>query len=94
MALAYHWRQADGSTTDFEGVRTRLPEDVAGGKERFLIFDSLGGENLAERFGKTAGWQRFTYHRMAPLDGEITLTAALGGAGSALLDDVTIEAGR
>lgn len=71
-----------------------VPEDVAGGKERFLIFDSLGGENLAERFGKTAGWQRFTYHRMAPLDGEITLTAALGGAGSALLDDVTIEAGR
>lgn len=31
VALAYHWRQADGSTTVFEGVRTRLPEDVAGG---------------------------------------------------------------
>ncbi|MGC3970179.1 MAG: hypothetical protein QM775_23475 [Pirellulales bacterium] len=71
-----------------------VPEEIAGGKERFLVFDSIGGENLAERFDKTPGWQRFTYHRMAPVDGEITLTAALGGAGTALLDDVTIEAAR
>lgn len=71
-----------------------VPDDIAKGHERFVVFDSLGGENLAERFGKTKGWQQFSYCRMAPVDGEITLTAALGGAGSALLDDVTVEAIR
>ncbi len=31
MALAYHWRRVDGSTAVFEGLRTRLPGNLAGG---------------------------------------------------------------
>ena len=71
-----------------------VPDDVSKGRERLVVFDSIGGESLGVRFGKTPGWRRFAYFRMAPLDGEVTLTAALGGVGSALLDDVKIEAAR
>lgn len=33
VAFAYHWRRSDGSTAVFEGVRTPLPADLAGGAE-------------------------------------------------------------
>lgn len=55
------------------------------------IIDSLGGESLAWRAGKTSGWQEFVMYRAAGDRGAVQVTFALTGLGEALIDDVTIE---
>jgi hypothetical protein len=56
-----------------------------------MIVDSLGGEALAGRIQHTPGWQQFTFYRVAPQSGPMTVTFALTGLGEAWLDDVTIQ---
>jgi hypothetical protein len=70
------------------------PKPIAGNRDGLLVFDSIGGEATAERFAVPRGWQKFTYYRMVPLDGTVSVTAALTGYGDALLDDVLIEVAR
>jgi hypothetical protein len=64
---------------------------VTGSFDGLVIYDSIGGDVLAQRFDRTAGWRDFAYYRIAPLDGEIRLTAALTGLGEALIDDLRVE---
>jgi len=71
-----------------------VPKKIEGNRDGLLIFDSIGGDVLAERIQVTKGWQRFSYYRMVPLDGTLTLTTALTGFGDALVDDVLIEVAR
>jgi len=49
---------------------------------------------MAERFPVTKGWQKFTYYRMAPVDGTVRVTTALTGFGDALVDDLLVEVAR
>jgi hypothetical protein len=56
-----------------------------------LIVDSLTGEALADRIGKTKGWQQFALYRVAPQSGTICVTFALPGLGEVRLDDVFIQ---
>jgi hypothetical protein len=61
------------------------------GGDGLLIVDSLTGEALAERIGKTKGWQQFALYRIAPQSGTMCVTFALPGLGEARLDDVFIQ---
>jgi len=69
----------------------QVPEPITGSVDGLMIVDSLGGEPLAERVQQTAGWQEFTLYRVAPQQGELTVTFALSGFGEAWIDDVTIQ---
>lgn len=68
-----------------------VPEAIRGSLDGLLVFDSMTGEALAERYGQTNGWRQFTLYRAAPHAGPLQLTIALSGYGEAWLDDVTIE---
>ncbi len=68
-----------------------VPDEIAAGLDGLLVFDSIGGDTLGRRFDKTDGWRPFTYYRVAPVDGTVSLTIALTGFGEALVDDVRIE---
>ena len=69
----------------------QIPQPVTGSVDGLLIFDSLAGEALAERIGRTDGWRQFTLYRVAPESGRMTLTFALSGLGEVRIDDVTIH---
>ena len=68
-----------------------VPTPLTGSVDGLLIIDSLSGEALAERIGRTGGWQQFTLYRAAPQSGRMTVTFALSGLGEVRLDDVTIQ---
>ena len=69
----------------------QIPRPVTGSVDGLLIIDSLSGEALAQRIGRTHGWRQFTVYRVAPESGRMTVTFALSGLGEARLDDVTIH---
>lgn len=71
-----------------------VPQKINGSGDGLVVFDSIGGATTAIHFDKPGGWQQFTFYRLAPLDGSISLTAALSGLGEAYLDDVKIETVR
>jgi len=64
---------------------------ITGSFEGLMIYDSIGGDVLAQRFDRTEGWRAFSYYRIAPLDGEIRVTVALTGLGEAQIDDLRVE---
>ncbi len=69
----------------------QVPTAITGSVDGLLIIDSLAGEDLAERIGRTTGWQQFTLYRIALQSGPMTVTFALSGLGEVWLDDVTIQ---
>jgi hypothetical protein len=70
----------------------RVPKPITASLDGLLIFDSWGGEPLADRIGATGGaWKEFTLYRVAPAAGPMTLTIALTGLGEALLDNFSVE---
>ena len=56
-----------------------------------VIYDSIGGITMADRFHHTAGWKPFSLVRVAPEDGTVQLTFALMGLGEVSLDNVSIQ---
>ncbi|MBN2580272.1 MAG: hypothetical protein JXB10_14880 [Pirellulales bacterium] len=68
-----------------------VPRPVTGSVDGLMIYDSLGGEALAQRVGKTTGWQEFALYRIAPQDGALTMIFALTGLGEAWIDDVQVQ---
>jgi hypothetical protein len=69
----------------------RVLEQITASPDGVLIYDSLGGPSLAERFQITDGWREFIFYRVAPVDGGLSLTFALTGLGEAAFDDVSIS---
>jgi len=70
---------------------TNVPRPIAGSVDGLLIFDTLSGESLAERIGRTEGWRAFTMFRVAPQSGTFRVTFALTGFGEAHIDDVAVR---
>jgi hypothetical protein len=82
-----------GQTLRFTGW-VHLPAAVSGSMDGLTVFDSIGGEPLAQRFEGPLAWKKFTYYRIAPVDGTVSLTAALTGFGEAYIDDLTVDVVR
>ena len=68
-----------------------VPSPITGSVDGLMIFDSIGGESLAERIGKTNGWKQFALYRVVPQSGTMNVTFALSGLGQAQIDDVGVE---
>ena len=69
----------------------KVPAPLADSQDGLLIFDSLGGEELAERVLQTDGWRECTLYRVAPAAGELSITMALTGSGEAWIDDMSVS---
>ena len=69
----------------------QVPNDITASTDGLLVVDSLSGEALADRIGKTKGWRQFALYRVAPQSGPMCVTFALSGIGEAWLDDVAIQ---
>ena len=68
-----------------------VPNEITASSDGLLVVDSLSGEALADRIGKTKGWRQFALYRVAPQSGPMCVTFALSGIGEAWLDDVAIQ---
>ena len=68
-----------------------IPAAITGSVDGLMVVDSLGGDDLAERIDKTAGWKEFTLYRAAWEPATVSVTFALSGLGEARIDDVTIQ---
>jgi hypothetical protein len=68
-----------------------IPRPITGSVDGLLVVDSLGGEDLALRIDKTAGWREFTLFRVADQSGPISVTLALTGLGEVRLDDISVQ---
>ncbi len=64
---------------------------IQGSLEGLTIIDSLGGASLAERITQSGQWQEFSLYRGAPADGNLNITFALTGLGTAQVDEVTVR---
>ncbi len=71
--------------------RVRIEQPITGSVDGLMIIDSFGGEPLAERFGKTNGWQDFVLYRVAPHEEPLSLTFVVTGYGEALIDEITVQ---
>ena len=69
----------------------KVPEAIGGSLDGLMIIDSLGGPALAERFEQTRDWQEFSLYRGVPSDGNLNITFALTGLGTAMVDEVTVR---
>lgn len=69
----------------------RVPAVIGGSHDGLTIMESIGGPQLAERIPLTSGWQEFTLYRGAQADGDLRVTFALTGIGTAEVDEVTIR---
>jgi hypothetical protein len=68
-----------------------VPQPIAGSHDGLLIFDSIGGPDLADRMRLTRGWRQFTIYRAVPESGDLIVTFALTGLGEAWIDDVQVN---
>ncbi|WP_425617942.1 hypothetical protein NA78x_001632 [Anatilimnocola sp. NA78] len=68
-----------------------IPQPITGSHDGLLIFDSIGGPELADRQHLTRGWRQFTIYRAVPESGELVVTFALTGLGEAWIDDVQVN---
>jgi hypothetical protein len=69
----------------------RVPKPITGSLDGLLIFDSFGGEPLAERINQTSDWKEFTLYRAAPATTSLRVTLALTGLGEAWIDNLSVE---
>ena len=71
----------------------RIPQPLESTVDGLMIFDSLGGEELALRFVQTAGeWREFAFYRIVPEDANYYVIFALAGIGEVHLDDIRVAA--
>lgn len=69
----------------------RIPSPITASADGALFYDSAGGEPLAVRLTEPTPWKKYTLFRRVPESGQISVTIALTGLGSAYFDDVRIE---
>lgn len=68
--------------------KVRVTEQPLGVDGGLLVFDSLAAENSALRIRDCPSWKAFRLVRLANSSSELALTFALGGAGTAEIDDL------
>jgi hypothetical protein len=56
-----------------------------------MLYDSIAGSELAVHIAAAPQWSEFSLYRVTPVDGAVSVSAALAGLGEAWLDDLTIQ---
>ena len=79
-----------GDLVEITGV-ARVPQQPLGSVDGLMIFDSLGGEEMAVRITEAPSWRSFRLIRAAPTDTTVSVTIALTGHGRVQLDDLAIR---
>ena len=69
----------------------KVPKTITGSADGLLFFDSAGGEPLSVRTLFQAEWKQYHLYRIVPASGQIAVTIALTGVGTAFVDNVFIE---
>jgi len=69
----------------------QIPAALTGTVDGLMVFDSLGGDAMAQRFGRTSTWKQFTFYRPVVRSGPLSITIALTGLGEARVDDLTVQ---
>jgi hypothetical protein len=69
----------------------RIPSGIGASVDGALLYDSAGDEPLAVRLTETKGWKQIVLYRRVPASGQISVTMALTGLGTAYFDDIRIE---
>lgn len=69
----------------------KLAAPLRGSIEGITIIDSLGGPSLAERITRSDQWEEFSLYRGVSADGNLNITFALTGLGTAYVDEVTVR---
>lgn len=70
----------------------KIDQAIQNSMDGLMIWDSLGGRDLAERIPVTPGWQEFAFYRAASTNTNVQVKFELTGIGEVLLDEVTIRA--
>lgn len=68
----------------------RIDETIRGSVDGLVIYDSIGGEELGQRFQRTRGWQQFEMIRAINQHDHLTLSFALSGLGEVWIDDLEV----
>ncbi len=69
----------------------KIPTEISGSADGVLFYDDAGGEPLGVRLSILPRWKQFHLYRRVPASGQISVTVALTGVGSAYFDDIRIE---
>jgi hypothetical protein len=69
----------------------RIPKAIVASPDGALIYDSAGDEPLAVRLVEATRWKQFVIFRQVPSSGQIGVSVALTGLGTAYFDDLRIE---
>jgi hypothetical protein len=69
----------------------KVPQEIAGSADGVLFYDDAGGEPLGVRVAHQPQWKQFNLYRRVPASGQISVTVALTGIGTAYFDDLRIE---
>ncbi len=69
----------------------RIPQPIKASADGLLIYDNAGTEALGIRLYHVPQWKKFELYRQVPSSGQISLSIALTGIGTAYFDDLKIE---
>jgi hypothetical protein len=69
----------------------RVPNEITTSADGVLFYDDAGGEQLGVRVTSLPHWKQFHLYRRVPASGQISVTLALTGVGTAYFDDIRIE---
>ncbi len=69
----------------------KIDAPITASNDGLVIQESLGGEEMAQRFLATTGWQPFTIYRATNEPHTLRLNIALSGYGTAYVDEVTVQ---
>ena len=69
----------------------RVPAPIKASADGAMFYDSIGGHDLGVRLTAPTDWKQFVLYRRVPASGDVSVTMALTGLGSAQFDDVRIE---
>jgi hypothetical protein len=68
-----------------------VPQEITGSADGALFYDDAGGEPLGVRVSNLPHWRQIHLYRRVPQSGQIAVTVALTGIGTAYFDDIRIE---
>ena len=69
----------------------KIADEIKGSADGVLFYDDAGGEPLGVRLTLQREWKQFHLYRVVPPSGQISVTIALTGVGTAYIDNVAIE---